>query len=34
MIVAALSGDDLTGIIVTILIAAYLIFILVNPERL
>ena len=34
MIVAVLSGDDLTGIIVTILIAAYLIFILVNPERL
>ena len=34
MIFAALSGDDLTGLVITILVAAYLIYVLVHPERL
>jgi len=30
----AISGDDLVGIIMAVLLAAYLIYVLINPERL
>jgi hypothetical protein len=34
MIFAVLRGDDLTGIFVSIFVGAYLIYVLVRPERL
>ena len=34
MILAALRGDDLTGLVIAVLVAAFLIFVLVHPERL
>jgi K+-transporting ATPase KdpF subunit len=28
-----MSGDDAVGLVISILIAAYLVFVLINPER-
>lgn len=28
-----MSGDDAVGIVISVLIAAYLVFVLINPER-
>jgi K+-transporting ATPase KdpF subunit len=28
-----MSGDDAVGLVIAILIAAYLVFVLINPER-
>jgi len=33
LVVGAIKGDDITGIIVAVLVAAYLIYILIRAER-
>jgi len=34
MILAAITGDDLVGLIIAVLIAAYLVYALLMPEKL
>jgi K+-transporting ATPase KdpF subunit len=34
MIVAAMSGDDVVGIVIAVLIGVYLVYALIKPEKL
>jgi K+-transporting ATPase KdpF subunit len=34
IIALAMSGDDLVGLVIAVLVTAYLVFALINPERL
>ena len=34
LLALAISGDDLVGLIIAVLVTAYLVFALINPEKL
>jgi K+-transporting ATPase KdpF subunit len=34
MLALAMSGDDLVGLVIAVLVTAYLVFALINPEKL